>query len=103
MKAPKLTMAQVYTLRRAMSGTSYSLRGDGKKGIENRPDIGVRRGQWFRTTTPFNAPSIPVLFRLGLVDFANPKSAPKRPSHWHQIVVTGAGNVAYQQTKDRTE
>ena len=44
-KPPKLTMAQVYTLRRIASGTSYSLRGDGKKGIENRLDIGVRRGQ----------------------------------------------------------
>lgn len=102
-KPPKLTMAQVYTLRRIMSGTSYSLRGDGKKAHENRPDIGVSRGEWFRTTTPVNAPSIPVLYRLGLINFANPRAAAKQPNHWHQTVVTGAGAVAYQQTKERTE
>lgn len=101
MKAPTLTMAQVYTLRRMASGTRYSLRGDGKKGIENRPDIGVRRGYWFRTTTPFNAPSIPVLFRLGLIEFST--KGDKAPAKFYYVQLTDTGLIILKLTKDRTE
>lgn len=100
-KPPKLTMAQVYTLRRMASGTRYSLRGDGKKGIENRPDIGVRRGQWFRTTTPFNAPSIPVLFRLGLIAFNIDRG--QEAAKFYRIKLTDTGLIILKLTKDRTE
>lgn len=61
----KLSNAQVYTLRRMKSGTKYMLRGDGKKGYERR---------WARPGTalgydPINSASLPVLYRLGLVEF----------------------------------
>lgn len=102
-KPPKLTMAQVYTLRRLASGTSYSLQGNGKKAHENREEIVVARGQWSRTTMPVNAPSIPVLFRLGLVEFIHPKSAITQPTHWHRVALTDTGLMIIKLTKDRRE
>lgn len=101
MKAPKLTMAQVYTLRRMASGTRYSLRGDGKKGIENRPDFGNRRGYVFRTTTPINAPSIPVLFRLGLIEFST--KGDKSPTKFYYASLTETGHMILKLTEGRTE
>lgn len=58
----KLTNAQIYTLRRLSGGSKYQLRGDGKKARECRPGSGI-------FTDDISAPSIPVLFRLGLVDY----------------------------------
>lgn len=55
----KLTNAQIYTLRRLSGGSKYQLRGDGKKARECRPGSGI-------FTDDISAPSIPVLFRLGL-------------------------------------
>ena len=104
-KPPKLTMAQVYTLRRLASGTSYSLQGNHRKGIENRPDIAVRRGQWFRTTTPINAPSLPVLFRLGLIKFSVTFTA-KSPCYltkYYRVCLTDARLDTLKLTKDRKE
>lgn len=60
----KLTNAQIYTLRRLSGGSKYQLRGDGKKARECRPGSGI-------FTDDFSAPSIPVLFRLGLVDYVH--------------------------------
>lgn len=101
MKAPKLTMAQVYTLRRLASGTSYSLRGDGKKAHENRKEIAVTRGQWYRTETPFNAPSIPVLFRLGLIKFNIDRG--QEPTKYYRVTLTDTGLIVIKLTKDRKE
>ena len=100
-KPPKLTMAQGYTLRRMASGTRYSLRGDRKKGIENRPDFGNRRGYVFRTTTPINAPSIPVLFRLGLIKFNIDRG--QEPTKFYYVGLTDTGLMILKLTKDRTE
>ena len=102
-KPPKLTMAQVYTLRRLARGTSYSLQGNGKKAHENREEIVVSRWQWSRTTMPINAPIIPVLFRLGLVEFIHPKSAITQPTHWHRVALTDGGLLIIKLTKDRKE
>lgn len=60
----KLTNAQIYTLRRLSGGSKYQLRGDGKKARECRPGSGI-------FTDDISAPSIPVLFRLGLVDYVH--------------------------------
>lgn len=100
-KQPKLTMAQVYTLRRIASGTRYSLRGDGKKGIENRPDFGNRRGFVYRTTTPINAPSIPVLFRLGLIKFNIDRG--QEPTNFYYVGLTDTGHMIIKLTEGRTE
>lgn len=60
----KLSNAQIYTLRRMTSGTKYMLKGDGTKGFERRPACRNALGY-----DPINAPSLPVLYRLGLVEF----------------------------------
>lgn len=65
----RLTEAQVLTLRRMKTGTKYQLRGDGKKALELRPAIAVQHGTWTNTVDHIYAPSVPVLYRLGLVDF----------------------------------
>ncbi|HIG8798279.1 TPA: hypothetical protein ACYEOW_004859 [Raoultella terrigena] len=58
----KLTNAQIYTLRRLSGGRKYQLSGDGKRARECRPGTGI-------LTDDISAPSVPVLFRLGLVDY----------------------------------
>ncbi|MDE9446833.1 hypothetical protein KKJ04_14775 [Xenorhabdus bovienii] len=58
----RLTNAQIYTLRRLSSGTSYKLRGDERKAFERRNEVSCSFG-----FDDVNAPSLPVLFRLGLV------------------------------------
>ncbi|ESL45284.1 hypothetical protein [Klebsiella pneumoniae] len=83
----KLTNAQIYTLRRLASGTRYTLRGDNKKARECRPCVRSRFG-----TDDISAPSIPVLIRLGLVDFARP--GPKVHSTFYPVVLTEAGKQA---------
>ncbi len=60
----KLTNAQIYTLRRLSGGSKYQLRGDGKR----RGNAGRGSGIF---TDDISAPSIPVLFRLGLVDYVH--------------------------------
>lgn len=97
----KLTEAQVFTLRRMMTGTKYQLRGDGKKAHENRPSIEVKRGQWFRTFDPINAPSVPVLYRLGLVDFANNRG--QEPTKYYNVRLTDKGLNALAPENDMTK
>lgn len=97
----KLTEAQVFTLRRMMTGTKYQLRGDGKKAHENRPSIEVKRGQWFRTIDPINAPSVPVLYRLGLVDFANNRG--QEPTKYYNVRLTDKGLNALAPENDMTK
>lgn len=88
----KLTKAQIYTLRRIKTGTKYVMRGDGKKADEQRLD-----GRLYR---PVNAPSVPVLYRLGLLDFINFRSAIKQPTHYHSIVLTPQGLAILEETKN---
>ncbi|WOL24283.1 particle associated protein [Yersinia phage fHe-Yen8-01] len=94
----KLTMAQVYTLRRLRSGTQYLLSGNGLKGTEKRRD-GSSIGGW----NPVNAPSIPVLYRLGLVKFYWPDRAEAQPTKAHSITLTHAAFKVLTETEDRTE
>lgn len=88
-KAISLTEAQVFTLRRMMTGTKYQLRGDGKKAHENRPSIEVKDGQWFHSIDPVNAPSVPVLYRLGLVDFIINRG--QEPTKYYNVSLTERG------------
>lgn len=98
MKAPTLTMAQVYTLRRMANGTEYTMTGNGKSADENRRD--PHRAFGYR---PVKARSIPALYRLGLVNFINPKSALRQPQHSHRLQLTETGRIILTLTKDRTE
>lgn len=86
----KLTDAQVLTLRRMMTDTKYLLRGDGKKAYENRPTIAVRSGQWSKAFEPINAPSVPVLYRLGLVDFIIDRG--QEPTKYYNVRLTDKGH-----------
>jgi hypothetical protein len=93
--ALSLTDSQVYTLRRLNSGTRYLMRGDGLKADEQRLD-----GP--RSHRPVNAPSIPVLYRLGLVDFVTPPKAGKATS-WHPVMITSDGLKAVKVARTRSE
>jgi len=70
-----LTDTQVYTLRRLLSGENYLLRGDAKKAVEY--------------LSRKSAPSIPVLFRLGLVEFTN--KSPVTHSKLYSVTLTTEG------------
>lgn len=78
----KLTNAQIYTLRRLSSGRKYELRGDGKKARECRP--GTR---YF--TDDISAPSIPVLLRLGLVDYV--RTGGREHTLFYTVTLTESG------------
>lgn len=101
-KQPKLTMAQVYTLRRISSGTSYSLRADGNKAHENREEIVASSGRWGLRPHPVNAPSIPVLYRLGLIEFTT-TLVNRETKRYYRIQLTAAGYIAMKANKERTE
>ena len=82
-----LSNAQIYTLRRLSSGTSYLLRGDGKKARECRPCVRTRFG-----TDDLSAPSIPVLLRLGLVAYTC--EGEKCHSTYYPVKLTDTGEAA---------
>ncbi|ENL6630308.1 TPA: hypothetical protein ACTY4F_004037 [Klebsiella pneumoniae] len=81
----KLTNAQIYTLRRLSGGSKYQLRGDGKKARECRPGSGI-------FTNDFSAPSIPVLFRLGLVDYVH--KGVREHTLFYAVTLTDTGKLA---------
>jgi hypothetical protein len=93
-KPPKLTSSQIYTLRRMKSGTKYRLRGDGKKADEIVPT-----GRY--STEPKNAPSIPVLYRAGMVRFSN-NGLCRDATLWYSVEITDLGR-AVAKTKTREE
>ena len=97
----KLTDAQIYTLRRMKSGIKYVLQGDGKKAHEQRPSVRVERGQWFNTIDPINAPSVPVLYRLGLVDFKLNRG--QELTKFYSVQLTDAGREAAATLKVKSE
>ncbi|MCQ0898546.1 hypothetical protein [Klebsiella pneumoniae] len=85
----RLTDAQVYTLRKIKNGITALLRGDGSRGdIDNGGRI-------------VNCPSLPVLFREGLVDF---RSEGKQLSHsWYYVKLTPDGIKAAIGAQTREE
>ena len=93
-KPKKLTMAQVYTLRRMKNGIKYVLNGDERRAHELRPD-----GRY--SSRPVNAPSIPVLFRLGLIEFN--KHYPKEKGRYYNINLTELGRQAILDNAGRSE
>jgi hypothetical protein len=94
----KLTDEQIYTLRRLKSGTRYVMTGDGRSADENRREPGSRLGY-----QPVSAPSIRVLYRLGLVNFTNPKAADSQPRHLHPVQLTLAGRDTAETMKVSSE
>jgi len=71
----KLTDAQIYTLRRIEGGTQYQCRSDGKRARE-AASAGADR-------------SIPVLLRLGLVEFCTQE--PREQGRYYRVTRTAAG------------
>lgn len=84
MQNHKLTDAQVFTLRR-MQRTPYLISADLKRGDEDRSTP--------RETRRVNAPSLPVLFREGFVEFADPKCR-KEIGKWYKVRLTAKGREA---------
>jgi len=95
-KNKPLTDAQIYTLRRMNSGTKYMMQGNGKKGFERRPD--VRRSFGYDDV---NAPSVPVLYRMGLVEFTLNRG--QEPVKFYRVQLTDAGREAAATLKVSTE
>ena len=85
----RLTDAQIYTLCRILSGTRYFMQGNGVRGDE---DNGSRR---------VNSPSLPVLFREGLVTFCS--DVKKHPFQWYSITLTPDGEKAAIGAQTRKE
>ncbi len=85
----KITPAQLYTLRCLKYGGRYKMRGDGKKGLECRPTI------YWSITDDVNAPSIPPLYRMGLVDFAYRNAS--HHSTWYTVVITDLGRQVVEE------
>lgn len=84
----KLTDIQIYVLRRLNTGTKYLMRGDARKAAERRPLPSSTLG-----FDDVNAPSIPVLVRFGLVDFAEENNF-RETSLWYGVKLTEAGKEA---------
>lgn len=80
-----LTHAQIMTLRRLASGARYSLRGDGKKGIE-------RRGHALDHSDHISATSLPPLYRLGLVEFTLDRG--QEPTKYYTVKLSNKGREA---------
>lgn len=77
----KLTQTQIYTLRRMLSGTHYQMNANERRAREKR----------FRDDV--NAPSIPVLFRKGLVSYTDPQCVKKR-GYYYSVSLTPEGRIA---------
>ena len=74
--AQKLTMAQIYVLRRMASGTVYDISGNFRRARERRTFMG--------NPDDVTCRSSPVLFRLGLVEFASQQAI------WSQVYTIGS-------------
>lgn len=86
----RLTDAQVYTLRRMYNGTRYFMRGDMEKGEHDKGSHRV------------NCPSLPVLFREGLVDWRN-RSCRKFNGLYYSVKLTPDGTSAAIGAQTREE
>lgn len=85
----KITRAQVYRLRRLWHtevGRFYFVRGDGKKGQEV---TGIRNRSYK------NDSSLPVLLRLGLVEFVSDEK--KDPTKYYTVKLTVLGELTRRQ------
>lgn len=95
-KNKPLTDAQIYTLRRMNSGTKYMMQGNGKKGFECRPACRSAFGY-----DPINAPSVPVLYRMGLVEFTLDRG--QEHMRFYNVQLTDAGREVAATLKVSTE
>lgn len=89
----KLTMAQVYVLRRMKSGTEYSIRGDLKRAREIR-----YTGRW--SSDDITCRSTPVLFRLGMIEMSN-RFSEIEASLYYRVKLTAKGLEALRDNADR--
>lgn len=81
-KNKALTLPQIRTLVEIKNGTMYSLREDGKKAHE-------ARWRGIRQVDVISAPSVPVLYRVGMVDFVHDK--PTESGKYGSIRLTSKG------------
>lgn len=88
-KTTNITRAQVFCLRRIWSDTRYLLRGDRKHALEVR--------YFMRKRADVRDRSIPVLFRLGLVEFV---SEPRESTTYYAVRITVKGNEIRRQYQD---
>lgn len=86
----QLTDAQIFTLRRIKNGTRHLLRGDEKKG-----------NAVISITRDINCPSLPALFRMGLIKWHS--NVPKEPHTWYWVRLTHAGSIAVAEMKTKAE
>lgn len=86
----KLTDAQIFTLRRMYNGTRYFMRGDKQKGMQDKFSHRV------------NCPSIPVLFREGLVNWRN-SACRKFDGLYYSVNLTPSGFDAVVEGKTSKE
>lgn len=92
----KLTMAQVYVLRRLDSDTKYQIRGDGKKARECRPSS----NRVF--TDDVSCPSLPVLYRYALVAIAGMPKNPD-PNLFYSVSLTLEGRQELKRNAGRKD
>ena len=86
----KLTMAQVYVLRRMASGTKYSISGDFRRGMEYRSFMGRPDNITCRSS--------PVLFRLGLTELVRRPECLEK-GRYYMLKLSTAGYKALNEIK----
>ncbi len=94
----KLTDAQIYTLRRMNSGTSYCIQSDGRKALERRFRYENDGCLFKRVNDDISAPSIPPLVRLGYAEFFV-----QGGWSYHPVHLTEKGREAARTLKVSTE
>lgn len=83
--AQKLTMAQIYVLRRMASGTIYDISGNFRRARERRTFMG--------NPDDVTCRSSPVLFRLGLVELCQP-ARHLEPGLYYRLKLSSSGHEA---------
>lgn len=91
---PRLTMAQVYVLRRMASGTKYSINGDFTRCLEQRTFMGRPDDVCCRSS--------PVLFRLGLTELAG-RSEGLEKGRYYRVTLSAAGYEAIRENANRSD
>lgn len=90
----RLTMAQVYVLRRMASGTKYSISGDFRRCLEHRSFMGQ--------PDHVSCRSSPVLFRLGLIELVRRPECLEK-GQYYMLTLSAAGYEALNENADRSD
>ncbi|MEP8849261.1 hypothetical protein ABKU49_05980 [Enterobacter hormaechei] len=90
----RLTMAQIYVLRRMASGTKYSISGDFRRSLEHRSFMG--------RPDHITCRSSPVLFRLGLTELVRKPECLEK-GRYYMLTLSAAGYDAIRENADRSD